>query len=70
MIWTLYLREQRYEDPLLFFEAKKSPRAKTLGKGGLADFLFYNGTYLQSDRYHFYSLFVADRFSTSAKKML
>jgi len=29
---TLYLREQGYEDPWLFFEAKRGPRAKMFGK--------------------------------------
>jgi len=29
---TLYLREQGCEDPWLFFEAKRSPRAEILGK--------------------------------------
>jgi len=29
---TLYLREQGCEDPWLFFEVKRGPRAKKLGK--------------------------------------
>jgi hypothetical protein len=31
----LYLREQRYEDPYLFFEAKRDPRAKDMESSGL-----------------------------------
>jgi len=29
---NLYLFEQRYEDPWLFFEAKRGPQAKKFGK--------------------------------------
>ena len=32
---TLDLRAQECEDPLLFFEAKRGPRAKCLGHSGL-----------------------------------
>jgi hypothetical protein len=29
---TVYIREQGFEDPMFFFEARRSPRAKKLGK--------------------------------------
>jgi hypothetical protein len=55
---TVYLREQWCEDPWLFFEAKRGPRAKSLGNVGLgygldgpgAEFLWRQGMFLSPER--------------------